>query len=88
MVLVDYLMAYLKKAKPEMEKTTSVDTCSVCWGYQAFDKNVRTISKNKDMDVKNHKDSYMKLQKFMVDHVEGAKTRKVRSRPFRREKEI
>ena len=86
MSLLDHFMGYIKKVQPEMEETNSVSTCSVCWGYQAFDKNVRTISKNKDIDVKNHKDSYMKLQKFMVDHVEGAKTRKVRSRPFRRKK--
>ena len=86
MNFIQQLVEYFGKAKLEVEETSSGDTCSVCWGYQVFDKNVRIPSKNKDIAVKNHQDNYMKLQKFLVDHVEGAKTRKIRSRPFRREK--
>lgn len=83
MTFIDNFLAFFTKATPEVEEPSSIGTCSMCWGFQVFDKNVREIPKRKDIDIKNHKDNYMKLQKFVVEHVEGEKTRKIRSRPFR-----
>lgn len=83
--IADFL-AYFKKPVPEADAPSSEETCAVCWGFQAFDKNVREMPKRKDVDVKNHKDKYMKLQRFMVEHIEGVKTRKSRARPFRGKK--
>lgn len=84
-IIADFL-AYFKNAVPEEQKLSEGETCSLCWGFQAFDEKVREIPKRKDIDVKNHKDKYMKLQRFMVEHIEGVKTRKSRSRPYRRKK--
>ena len=86
MVFFADFLAFFKKAIPEEQMSSHGETCSLCWGFQAFDESVREMPIRKDIDVKNHKDKYMKLQSFMVEHIEGVKTRKGRSRPFRGKK--
>ncbi len=71
MDFVDHLIAYFKKPKNEVEGTSRQGACPVCWGYQEYDSKIRTIFKDKHIDVKNHKDSYMKVQKFVVEHLDG-----------------
>src|SRR5690606_10923423 len=43
----------------------------VCWGYQEYDHKIRQLFKDKQIDVNNHRDSYMKIQKFMVKYIDG-----------------
>lgn len=65
------VLGYFKKKTKKMEKTSPHVDCPVCWGYQQYDNEIRNVFQDKHIDVKNHKDKYMKVQKFMVEHLNG-----------------
>ncbi|WP_159039968.1 hypothetical protein [Christiangramia fulva] len=71
MDLLDYVFSYFTKPKKEVREPLPDGECPVCWGYQEYDSKIRTISRDKHIDVKNHKDHYMKVQRFMVKHLDG-----------------
>lgn len=73
MDLIDRLIAHFQKPENEVEETSPTGTCPVCWGYQEYDAKIRTILQDKQIDVNNHKDSYMKIQKFVVEQIDGIK---------------
>jgi DNA-directed RNA polymerase subunit M/transcription elongation factor TFIIS len=64
-----------KTERPDAEPVGEND-CSFCWGYQEYDHKTRLMSKDKQIDVKNHKDKHVKVGKFMVEHVDGFKNKK------------
>lgn len=51
--------------------TSPEGTCSLCWGQQEYDGKIRKILYDKQVDVNNHRDSYMLVQKFVGDHIDG-----------------
>ncbi len=70
----------LKKEKKEEEvKDTSpnLKNCPFCWGYQEFGAESRNLGYDKQIDVKAHRDKNVKVGKFMVEHVEGLKQKRV-----------
>jgi len=71
MDLIDNLIHFFKKPKEETEGKAPEGTCPVCWGYQEYDHKIRQLFKDKQIDVNNHRDSYMKIQKFMVKYIDG-----------------
>lgn len=78
MNLLDYITSCFKGSKKEVVETSDKAACPVCWGYQEYDYKIRTILRDKHVDVKNHRDNYMKVQQFMVQHVDGVKYRRGR----------
>lgn len=70
------ILHFLQKPKEETEGQSPEGTCPVCWGYQEYDSKLRQLFKDKQIDVNNHSDSYMKVQKFMVKYVDGIRLRK------------
>lgn len=76
MDLIKNLLHYFRKSPEETEGTAPEGTCPVCWGYQEYDTKIRTMFKDKQIDVNNHQDSYMKVQKFVVKYVDGIKLKK------------
>ncbi|MDP2686004.1 MAG: hypothetical protein Q8O62_02215 [Aequorivita sp.] len=77
---MNYLYHFLKffRTKPK-EATTKVvndQSCPFCWGYQAYDEKTRSMPKDKQIDVKNHRDKHVKVGKFMVEHLDGFKNKK------------
>ncbi len=76
MNLIDNLYSCFKKPEKAVMETSSDVECPVCWGYQEYDSEIRTIFEDKHIDVKNHKDHYMKVQKFMVEHLKGVRYKK------------
>lgn len=71
MNLFENIVEFLRKPKKETEDMSPEGTCPVCWGYQEYDSKIRKLFKDKQIDVNNHSDSYMKVQKFMVKYVDG-----------------
>lgn len=71
MNIIENIVAFLQKPKEETENMSPEGTCPVCWGYQEYDAKIRQLFKDKQIDVNNHSDSYMKVQKFMVKYVDG-----------------
>lgn len=75
-----FLTFFRKKPKEEMKvgavQKVSEKNCPFCWGYQEYDDKIRLMPKDKQIDVKNHIDKYVKVGKFMVEHVDGYKNKK------------
>ncbi|HZW77362.1 MAG TPA: hypothetical protein VFF21_03530 [Flavobacteriaceae bacterium] len=76
-------MSFLKRLFGKKKSTTSVkdesvseESCPFCWGYQDYGNKHRNKGYDKQIDVKNHRDKYVKVGKFMVEHVEGFKRQK------------
>jgi hemerythrin-like domain-containing protein len=75
MNFINHLLDYFKKPKEKTEELSPNGTCPVCWGHQEYDAKIRTIYKDKQIDVKNHRNSYLKSKKFVVEHIDGIKHR-------------
>lgn len=71
MDIIENLVHFFQKKKEETKGNTPEGTCSVCWGYQEYDHKIRQLFKDKQIDVNNHRDSYMQIQEFMVKHIDG-----------------
>lgn len=66
-----------KERKAEtVQEPIDFQNCPFCWGYQEFGSETRTISEDKQINVKNHRDKNVKVGKFMVEHVDGFKNKK------------
>lgn len=73
MDIVQNLLDYFRKPKSETERIAPEGLCPVCWGYEEYDQKIRTLFEDKQIDVNNHKDSYMLVQKFVKEHIDGIK---------------
>lgn len=71
MDFVENLVHFFKKPKEETKGMVPEGTCPLCWGYQEYDHKIRRLFKDKQIDVNNHRDRYMKVQKFMIKHING-----------------
>lgn len=76
MSLLESLLPFFKKNKKKAANQKVDQTCPVCWGYQEYGSTTRLMGRDKQIDVKNHSDKYVKVGKFMVEHVEGFKNKK------------
>lgn len=71
MKLVDSIFNHLKQTKKDEKDEAPEGLCPVCWGYQEYDNKIRKMFKDKQIDVNNHRDSYMLIQQFVKDHLES-----------------
>ena len=67
------VIEFLKKPEEETGDKAPEGVCAVCWGYQAYDKKIRTIIEDRQIDVNNHLFKYMRIQKLLKHHIEGIK---------------
>lgn len=73
MNITESIYSFFQKSERERENEAPEGLCPVCWGYQQYDGKVRDIIKDKQIDVNNHKDSYMLIQGFVKENLEGIK---------------
>ncbi|MGB3345529.1 MAG: hypothetical protein WBA61_16590 [Aequorivita sp.] len=71
MDIVNKIVEFFKKPEQETVNQSPEGLCSLCWGYQEYDGKIRELYKDKQVDVNNHKDSYMLIQGFVKKHVDG-----------------
>lgn len=71
MDIVNKIVEFFKKPEQETVNQSPEGLCSLCWGYQEYDGKIRERYKDKQVDVNNHKDSYMLIQGFVKKHVDG-----------------
>lgn len=71
MDIIDNIIHYFKGEKDKKEKSSPEGTCSICWGYQQYDGKIRDLLKDKQVDVNNHKASYMIIQEFVKTNIDG-----------------
>lgn len=70
MEIVDSIIAHFKR-NGDKASDAPEGLCPVCWGYQEYDRKIRTIFKDKQVDINNHKDSYMLIQNFVNENIDG-----------------
>ncbi|MEM0517146.1 MULTISPECIES: hypothetical protein [Aequorivita] len=71
-----FLAFFQKKPEQVNKVNTGNKDCPFCWGHQEYANDSRSITKDKQIDVKNHRDKHVKVGKFMVEHVDGFKNKK------------
>lgn len=69
--LIKKIVDFFKKPKDETIDRAPEGICNLCWGIQEYDGKIREIYRDKQIDVNNNRDSYMLIQKFVKDHVDG-----------------
>lgn len=75
MDLVERLIAFIKQPEEGTRDQSPEGVCPVCWGHQEYDRKIRKMHKDKQIDVNNHKASYMLVQDFVVRYINGIKLR-------------
>lgn len=71
MDIVKKFVEFFKKPPEETVDKSPEETCSLCWGYQEYDGKIRKLYRDKQVDVNNHKESYLVMEKFVKDHIDG-----------------
>lgn len=69
--IVSKIVDFFRKPEDETIDIAPEGMCSLCWGIQEYDGKIREVYKDKQIDVNNRQDSYMLIQKFVKDHIDG-----------------
>jgi hypothetical protein len=64
---------HLENPNSREEDSSPRGACPNCWGRQQYDGKIRDMQKDKQIDVNNHKDSYMVIQEFVKTNIDGKK---------------
>jgi hypothetical protein len=73
MNIIDKIIQYFKNENDLKEDSSPEGTCALCWGKQEYDGKIRKLLKDKQIDINNHKDSYMMIQDFVIHNIDGVK---------------
>lgn len=73
MDLIENIIHYFKNRNNNPEESSPEGTCPVCWGYQEYDGKILTLLEDKQIDVNNNKNSYMIIQEFVKENIDGIK---------------
>lgn len=76
MNLIENLVSFFNKPASETEGTSPDGLCSLCWGHQKYDHQIREIYKDKQIDVENHQAKYTLIEDFIVNYLDGATLKK------------
>ncbi|MBA3899652.1 MAG: hypothetical protein H0X62_05485 [Bacteroidetes bacterium] len=71
MNLIETLAEFFKKTETEIKDQAPEGVCSLCWGYQEYNHKIRKLYADKQIDVNNHQDSYMLIQDFVKQNLDG-----------------
>lgn len=71
MDLAESILNFFNQPEEETKDKAPEGICAMCWGYQGYDGKIRTLFKDKQIDVNNHKDSYMLVQEFVKKNIDG-----------------
>ncbi|MBO3098777.1 hypothetical protein [Gelidibacter pelagius] len=71
MDLMENIVQFLRKPESKTKGKSPEGTCPVCWGYQQYDAKIREVFKDRQIDVNNHKGSYMRIQRFVKKYIDG-----------------
>lgn len=73
MEIIDKLISFFQKPEMETENETPEGLCPVCWGYQQYDGKIRTLIKDKQIDVNNHVFTRSFFAEVIAKQVDGIK---------------
>ncbi len=73
---IDALKAFFSKPENETRDEIPKGYCPNCWGVQEYDRQIRDLYKDKQIDVNNHKANYAFIQDFVVTYLSGIHLKK------------
>lgn len=73
MDIIENIVRYFTDKEDGQQINAPEGVCPVCWGHQEYDGKIKEIFKDKQIDVNNNKSSYMLIQNFMVNKIDGIK---------------
>jgi|SRR5690606_21809793 len=71
MDIIKTITDFFKKPEEETIDIAPEGLCALCWGIQEYDGKIRKLYRDKQVDVNNHKDGYMLVQKFVKENIDG-----------------
>jgi hypothetical protein len=74
--VIDRLISFFKKPKAETENQVPEGLCPNCWGEQEYDKGIRDLYIDKQIDVNNNLANHAFIQNFVVNKIEGIHLKK------------
>lgn len=74
--LIDNITHYLRNRNNKDTDSSPKGICPVCWGYHQYDGKIRTLLKDKQVDINNYKESYMVIQNFMKNNLDSITLKK------------
>ena len=75
MDIVNKVLRCFEKPQSETQNRAADGLCPVCWGYQEYDQQVRTLFRDKQISIKNCQESYMLVQDFVKNYIDGIQLR-------------
>lgn len=74
--MIKTLISFFKQSSKETKNKVPEGLCPNCWGEQEYDKQIREMYEDKQIDVNNHSANYAFVQDFLVNHIEGIRLKK------------
>ena len=79
MSLIKSLTDYFKKNPTNKTEEAPDGICPNCWGEQEYDKRIRVMYEDKQIDVNNYKANHAFIQDFVINKIDGIKLIKANS---------
>ncbi len=70
------LLKFFQKPASETKGKVPEGYCPNCWGEQEYDKQIRKLYVDKQIDINNHEENHAFIQDFVVTHLSGIQLRK------------
>ena len=74
--MIDALIDFFKKPETVTQEETPEGVCKICWGHQEYDHKIRTLYKDKQIDVNNHSANYSFIRDFVINKIDGIKLKR------------
>lgn len=69
--MIEKLILFFKQSPEETKSKVLEGLCPNCWGEQEYDKIIRNMYRDKQIDVNNHEKNYAFIQEFVVNRLDG-----------------
>lgn len=70
------LLKFFQKNPSETKGKVPEGYCPNCWGEQEYDKQIRKLYVDKQIDINNHEENHAFIQDFVVNHLSGIQLKK------------
>ena len=74
--MVEKIISFFMKPQAETENQVPEGLCPNCWGEQEYDKSIRELYIDKQIDVNNNSANHAFIQKFVINKIEGIHLKK------------
>lgn len=69
--MIEGLIKFFAKSPEETKNLVPEEYCPNCWGSQEYDKKVRELYQDQQIDVNNHKANYSFIKEVIVTNLNG-----------------